>query len=444
MLKTFRIGGIHPNEHKLTAHCPVTPVAVPRQVAIMLNQHIGAPANCIVKKGDTVKVGTLIAEASGFVSANIHSPVSGTVSKVDKTANAFGQYGTTIVIDTEGDEWEESIDRSPELKEEITLTSQEIIKKIAEAGIVGLGGATFPTHVKLMPPKEFKPTVLIVNATECEPYLTDDHALMLESPDQILVGCRILMKAINVEQAYIGIENNKPDAIALLQQHATRYPGITIVPLRTRYPQGGEKQLIDAILHKQVANGALPVSTGAIVQNVGTAFAVYEAVQKNKPLVDRVVTVTGDHIAKPGNYRVRLGMSMHELIDMAGGLPDDCAKVILGGPMMGKAVSNIDSPISKGCSGIVILDEKHAHRGAIEPCIRCGKCVSACPMGLEPFLLAKLSQNHLFDRAERELITSCLECGCCSYSCPSNRPILDYIRVGKNAVNRIIRSRKQS
>lgn len=444
MLKTFRIGGIHPNEHKLTAHCPVTPVAVPRQVEIMLNQHIGAPANCIVKKGDKVKVGTLIAEASGFVSANIHSPVSGTVTKIDKMANAQGQYATTIVIDTEGDEWEETIDRSPELKEEITLSPQEIIQKIAQAGIVGLGGATFPTHVKLTPPKEFKPTVLIVNATECEPYLTDDHALMLESPDQILVGCRILMKAIGVEQTYIGIENNKPDAIALLEKHATRYPGVTIVPLRTRYPQGGEKQLIDAILHKQVANGALPVSTGAIVQNVGTAFAVYEAVQKNKPLVDRVVTVTGDHIAKPGNYRVRLGMSMRELIEVAGGLPQDSAKVILGGPMMGKAVSNLDSPIGKGCSGILILDEEHAHRGTVVSCIRCGKCVEACPMGLEPFLLAKLSENHLYDRAEKELITSCLECGCCAYSCPSNRPILDFIRIGKNAVNRIIRSRKQS
>lgn len=444
MLKTFRIGGIHPNENKLTAHCPVTPVEIPRQVSIMLNQHIGAPATCIVKKGDTVKVGTLIAEASGFVSANIHSPVSGTVAKVDQAANAFGQYTTAIVIDTEGDEWEESIDRSPELKEEITLSPQEIIQRITQAGIVGLGGATFPTHVKLTPPKEFKPTALIVNATECEPYLTDDHALMLESPDQILIGCRILMKAIGVEQTYIGIENNKPDAIALLQSKAKKYPGITVVPLRTRYPQGGEKQLIDAILHKQVANGALPVSTGAIVQNVGTAFAVYEAVQKNKPLVDRVVTVTGDHVARPGNYRVRLGMSMRELIEIAGGVPDDCAKVISGGPMMGKAISNLDSPIAKGCSGIVLLSESHAHRGAVAPCIRCGKCVTACPMGLEPFLLAKLSDNHLYERAEQELITACLECGCCAYSCPSNRPILDYIRVGKNAVNRIIRSRKQS
>ena len=325
-----------------------------------------------------------------------------------------------------------------------SLSSNEIIQKIAQNGIVGLGGATFPTHVKLTPPKEFKPTVLIVNATECEPYLTDDHALMLESPEQIIIGCHILMKAIHVKQAYIGVENNKRDAIALLKKQAEKYPGIEIVPLRTRYPQGGEKQLIDAILHKQVANGALPVSTGAIVQNVGTAFAVYEAVQKNKPLVERIVTVTGDGVKQPGNYRIRLGMPIRELIEIAGGLPSDSAKVILGGPMMGKAVSNLDAPIPKGCSGILILNEAHAHRSETSSCIRCGKCVSACPMGLEPYLLAKLSENHLFERAEKELITACLECGCCAYSCPSNRPILDYIRIGKNAVNQIIRSRKQS
>lgn len=444
MLKTFRIGGIHPQENKLTAQCRVTPVEIPRQVALMLNQHIGAPANCIVKKGDTVKVGSLVAQANGFVSANIHSPVSGTVSKIDKTANAFGIYAQTIVIDTDGDEWEEEIDRNPALNDSVDLPADEIIRRITQAGIVGLGGATFPTHVKLMPPKEFKPTALIINATECEPYLTDDHALMLESPEQILVGCRILMKAIGVEKTYIGIENNKKDAIALLQKHAGKFAGIEIVPLRTRYPQGGEKQLIDAILHKQVVNGALPVSTGAIVQNVGTAFAVYEAVQKNKPLVDRIVTVTGDNLTRPGNYRVRLGMPIRELIEIAGGTLAEGDKVILGGPMMGKAISNLDAPIPKGCSGILILNESHAHRNEPVACIRCGKCVSVCPMGLEPYLLAKLSERHLFDQAEKELITACLECGCCAYSCPSNRPILDYIRIGKNAVNQIIRSRKQS
>ncbi len=442
MLKTFRIGGIHPNDHKMTADCRVAPAPLPRQVTLFFNQHIGAPATCVVKKGDTVKVGSLIAEASGFVSANIHSPVSGTVSKVDKLPNSFGVLTPAVVIDAEGDEWEEGIDTSDTLQEEITLSPEEIINKIKQAGIVGLGGATFPTHVKLMPPKEFTPTSLIINATECEPYLTDDHALMLESPDAILVGCRILMKAIGVERAYIGIENNKLDAIELLRKKAERYPEIEIVPLRTRYPQGGEKQLIDAILNKQVAHGALPVSTGAIVQNVGTAFAVYEAVQKNKPLVERVVTITGDGVIRPGNYRVRLGMSVADFLEFAGGIPANIGKIVLGGPMMGKALSNLNSPITKGCSGILLLDEAVSHRQEPEACIRCGKCVEACPMGLEPYLLARLSQNHLYERAEKELITACLECGCCAYICPAHRPLLDFIRTGKSAVNQIIRNRK--
>ncbi len=442
MLKTFRMGGIHPNDHKFTAKESVALAPVPRQVTIFFNQHIGAPATCVVKKGDVVKVGTLIAEASGFVSANIHSPVSGTVSKVDKLPNAFGILTPAVVIDAEGDEWEAGIDTSNTLQEEITASPEEIINKIKQAGIVGLGGATFPTHVKLMPPKEFTPTVLIINATECEPYLTDDHVLMLESPEAILVGCRILMKAIQVDHAYIGIENNKPDAIELLRKHAERYPEIEIVPLRTRYPQGGEKQLIDAILNKQVANGALPVSTGAIVQNVGTAFAVYEAVQKNKPLVERIVTVTGDNLANPRNFRVRLGMPIADLLELAGGVPENTGKIILGGPMMGKAINNLNAPIPKGCSGLLLLDEKNAHRKEPEACIRCGKCVDVCPMGLEPYLLARLSENHLYERAEKELITACLECGCCAYTCPSHRPLLDFIRTGKSSVNQIIRNRK--
>ncbi len=387
-------------------------------------------------------MGTLIAEASGFVSANIHSPVSGTISKVDKLPNAFGINTPAVVINAENDEWEADINTDKALQKEITTSPEDIINKVKQAGIVGLGGATFPTHVKLMPPKEFTPTVLIINATECEPYLTDDHALMLESPEEILVGCQLLMNAVKVNQAYIGIENNKPDAIELLQKQAESFPGIEVVPLRTRYPQGGEKQLIDAILNKQVANGALPVSTGAIVQNVGTAFAVYEAVQKNKPLVERIVTVTGDGVARPGNYRVRLGMSIAELIEHAGGIPANTGKIILGGPMMGKAVSNLNAPIPKGCSGILLLNEKHSYRQSPEPCIRCGKCVEACPMGLEPYLLARLSENKLYEHAEKELITACLECGCCAYTCPAHRPLLDYLRIGKSAVNQIIRNRK--
>ena len=444
MLKTFSIGGVHPHENKLSAHQPIIKAEIPAKAVILLGQHIGAPAKPIVAKGDVVKVGTKIAEPGGFVSAAIHSSVSGKVAKIDTVIDASGYPKPAIFIDVDGDEWEESIDRTETLVRECNLTSEEIVKKIANAGIVGLGGACFPTQVKLCPPPAFKAECVIINAVECEPYLTADHQLMLEHAEEIMVGVSILMKAVKVNKAFIGIENNKPDAIQLMTKVAAGYAGIEVVPLKVQYPQGGEKQLIDAILHKQVANGALPVSTGAIVQNVGTAFAVYEAVQKNKPLVERIVTVTGDGIKQPGNYRIRLGMPIRELIEIAGGLPSDSAKVILGGPMMGKAVSNLDAPIPKGCSGILILNEAHAHRSETSSCIRCGKCVSACPMGLEPYLLAKLSENHLFEKAEKELITACLECGCCAYSCPSNRPILDYIRIGKNAVNQIIRSRKQS
>ena len=293
MLKTFFLGGIHPAENKLSAQKKVETLDLPKQVIIPLGQHIGAPAQAVVKKGDKVKAGTLIAQASGFVSANIHSSVSGTVAKVDVIADSAGNLKPAVVIDVEGDEWEEAIDRSADLKKEITLDSKAIVDKVKECGIVGLGGATFPTHIKLMPPPNTKAEVIIINAVECEPYLTSDHQLMLEKADEILVGVKILMKSVNVNKAIIGIENNKPDAIKLMTEKAKDYPEITIQPLKVKYPQGGEKQLIDACISRQVASGALPISTGAVVQNVGTAFAVYEAVQKNKPLFERVVTVTG-------------------------------------------------------------------------------------------------------------------------------------------------------
>ena len=282
MLRTFRIGGIHPPENKLSAGKKIETLALPKQVIIPLGQHIGAPAQALVKKGDLVKVGTLLAKAGGFVSANIHSSVSGKVNKIDNVLDASGYKKPAIYIDVEGDEWEESIDRSEDLVKECSLSPKEIIDKIAQAGIVGLGGATFPTQVKLMPPPGSKPEIVIINAVECEPYLTSDHSLMMEKGEQILVGVSILMKAVNVSKAVIGIENNKPDAIAHLSKLAAGYKGIEVMPLKVRYPQGGEKQLIDAVIKRQVKSGALPISTGAIVQNVGTAYAIYEAVQKNK------------------------------------------------------------------------------------------------------------------------------------------------------------------
>ena len=442
MLRTFRIGGIHPPENKLSAGKKIETLALPKQVIIPLGQHIGAPAQALVKKGDLVKVGTLLAKAGGFVSANIHSSVSGKVNKIDNVLDASGYKKPAIYIDVEGDEWEESIDRSEDLVKECSLSPKEIIDKIAQAGIVGLGGATFPTQVKLMPPPGSKPEIVIINAVECEPYLTSDHSLMMEKGEQILVGVSILMKAVNVSKAVIGIENNKPDAIAHLSKLAAGYKGIEVMPLKVRYPQGGEKQLIDAVIKRQVKSGALPISTGAIVQNVGTAYAIYEAVQKNKPLFERVVTVTGKAVAKPSNLLVRIGTPIANLIEAAGGLPENTGKIIGGGPMMGKALISAEVPVCKGSPGVLLLTKEESVRKPIRDCIRCAKCVGVCPMGLNPTLLMNATEFQNWELAEKNYITDCIECGSCSYTCPANRPLLDQIRLGKGKVMGIIRSRK--
>lgn len=442
-MRTFRIGGVHPPENKLSAGKAIKVLGLPKQVIIPLSQHIGALATPIVKKGDLVKVGTQIAQPGGFVSAAIFSSVSGKVAKVDEVIDASGYRKPAIFIDVEGDEWEESINRSSELVKECNLTPEEIVKKISAAGIVGLGGACFPTHVKLTPPPGNTAEILIINAVECEPYLTSDHQLMLEKAEQIMVGVSILMKAIKVNKAVIGIENNKPDAITLMSRVAVAYPGVEVMPLKVQYPQGGEKQLIDAVIRRQVASGALPISTGAVVQNVGTAYAVYEAVQKNKPLFERVVTVTGKSLKNPSNLLVRIGTPMSMLIEEAGGLPEDTGKVIGGGPMMGKALVNTEVPITKGSSGVLVMPSSEASRKEVKNCIRCAKCVSACPMGLEPYLLSALSENADWERMETERIMDCIECGSCQFTCPAARPLLDYCRLGKGKVGAIIRSRKK-
>lgn len=448
-MKTFRIGGVHPAENKLSAAEPIKQAELPKVAVFPLSQHIGAPAKPVVQKGDKVKVGTMIAEAGGFVSAPIFSSVSGTVLKLDTVVDASGYAKPAIYITVEGDEWEESIDRSTELvtlKERRELTAEEIKKKIQDAGIVGMGGACFPTHVKLSPPPGSKPEWIIINAVECEPYLTADHRLMLEHADEILVGVTLLMKAMNVGKAYIGIENNKPDAIELMKSKTMKFihdGDIEIVPLKVKYPQGGEKQLIDAVVGRQVpAPPALPVSVGAILQNVGTAYAVYEAVMKNKPLFERIVTVTGKSLAHPSNFLVRMGTPMSQLIDACGGMPEDTGKLIGGGPMMGKALVNTEVPICKGSSGVLLMNQEEARRATPSPCIRCAKCVGACPMGLEPYLLSKLAEAHDWERAEKEDVVSCIECGSCSFTCPSHRPLLDEIRLGKSTVLGIIHARK--
>lgn len=441
-MKTFRIGGIHPPENKFSAHQAIQVAPLPKQAVIMLGQSLGAPSSVLVSKGDEVKVGTLIAKANGFVSANVHSSVSGKVAKIDEVVDASGYKRMSVFIDVEGDEWEPTIDRSADLVKEITATKEEITAKIAEAGIVGLGGATFPTHIKLSPPPGKVAEVLLINAVECEPYLTADHQLMLERPEQILVGVSILMKGIGVSRAVIGIENNKPDAIELLTKLAANYKGIEVCPLKVQYPQGGEKQLIDAAIGRQVPSGTLPIEVGAVVQNVGTAYAIYEAVQKNKPLFERIISVTGKSVKKPSNFQARIGTPMSELVDLCGGLPEDTGKVIGGGPMMGKALTSLNVPMTKGSSGLLIMPSFEAQRASMRNCIRCSKCVSVCPMGLQPFLLMSLAENTIWDRSEKEHVMDCIECGSCSYTCPSSRPLLDYIRLGKGRVGAIIRSRK--
>jgi len=441
VLKTFPIGGIHPPENKLSASKAIGYLPIPESVIIPLSQHIGAPASAIVNKGDYVKTGQLIASAKGFVSANIHSSVSGKINKIDTVTDTTGYKQAAIFIDVEGDEWIETIDRKKEILTNIKLSQEEIIKRCHESGIVGLGGATFPSHVKLNVPAGKKCETLIINGVECEPYLTSDHRLMLERGEEILIGITILMRALNVDRAMIGIENNKPDAVAHLTKLSSGFKGISVHALKVKYPQGAEKQLIKALINREVPSAHLPLDVGAVVHNVATAFAVYEAVQKNKPLFERVVTITGKSLANPGNYFVRTGTMISKLIEAAGGLPDDTGKIVSGGPMMGKAVNNTNVPVVKGTSGIIVFPAQESERNQINPCIRCAKCTSACALNLEPFLLMTLTEKGLFERAEKERISDCMECGSCSYICPAGRPLLDYIRLGKSTVIKMARER---
>lgn len=442
MLKTFKIGGVHPAENKLSANAPIEQLPLPEIASIPVAQHIGAPAKVLVKPKDAVKVGTKIAESGGFVSANIHSSVSGVVQKIDNIYDASGYKRQAVIIKVEGDEWEESIDRTPGIAKEITLSQKDIIDRINSSGIVGLGGATFPTHIKLMVPEGKKAEMLLINGVECEPYLTADHRLMLEKKHEMMLGIRILMIALGVDKAAIGIENNKRDAIEELQKISVEYPGIDIVPLKVKYPQGGEKQLIKAVMNREIPSGKLPIEVGAVVQNVGTAFAVYEAVQKNKPLFERTVTVTGKSVSKPSNFLVRIGTPVNTLIEAAGGLPENTGKIVSGGPMMGKALNDLNAPVTKGTSGVLIFPDNEAHRKNYNACIRCGKCVTVCPMGLEPYLLMNYTEQKMWSESESDKIMDCIECGSCSFTCPAYRPLLDYIRLGKSNVSQIIRSRK--
>lgn len=446
-IKTFPKGGVHPEENKLSAGKPIQDFPLPKQIIVPLGQCLGAPADCIVQKGDHVLTGQLIGTAKGFVSANVHSPATGTVTKVDVVMDHTGYYKPAVFIDTEEDQWAEGIIVTDELLTDIKLEPKQIIDKVKECGIVGMGGATFPTHVKLMIPEGKKAEYIIINAAECEPYLTCDNRLLLEKTQEFLMGVKILMKGVGTDKGVIGIECNKKSAIELLDktinEHKILYAGIEVQPLKTKYPQGGEKQLIKAVTGREVPSGKLPIETGCVVVNVASTYAIYEAVQKNKPLIERIVTVTGKSVKEPGNFRVRFGTPANLLIEAAGGLPEGITDVINGGPMMGKSVSVTDFPCIKGTSGILLMTVKEAQDRRQTNCIRCGRCAMACPMGLQPFLLKQLSKLNDFDETEKNNIMDCIECGSCEFTCPANIPLLDYIRYGKAKTGAIIRSRNQ-
>ena len=442
---TFSIGGVHPDDAKSARGRATEVLPLPATVYVSMAQHLGAPAKPVVAVGDKVKAGQVIAEPGGFISAFVHSPVSGTVKAVAPRKDLAGNWMTHVEIAVEGDEWAEGIDLSDTLVKEIPEDPAFILGRIKQCGVVGLGGATFPTHVKLSPPPGKVAECLIINGTECEPYLTCDFRLMVERPAEIVIGAAIMQKVLGGCRCVIGVEENKPEAIEALSK-AVRdlgYPGISVVSLKKRYPQGGEKQLIDAVMHRQVRSGGLPIDVGAVVQNVATSVAVYEAVQKNKPLVTNTMTITGDCIPveKQHNYLFRIGMPLSFIAEQAGGVPEGAAKIISGGPMMGKAVSNLDACTVKGSSSLLYLSEGVTRRKPESSCIRCGRCADACPMGLEPFLLNRLYKAGDVEGLEAASAQDCIECGCCLYSCPAYIPLLDNVRQAKGQVMGVIRAR---
>ena len=448
MKKTFRIGGVHPDDNKISRNCEIEVLPLPQTVYISMAQHLGAPAKPIVAVGDKVKAGQPIAEPGGFISAWVHSSVSGTVKSIAPRKDISGNYMTHIEIAVEGDEWAEGIDLSDTLVTDIPSDRAAVLAKIQACGVVGLGGETFPTHVKLNPAPGSVAECLILNGAECEPFLTSDNRIMIERSREIVVGAAIMKMVLGNCPAVIAIEENKPEAIKAMSEAVSElgYSGIEVMTLKKKYPQGGEKQLINAVMRREVKSGGLPISAGAVVQNVATSLAVYEAVQKNKPLVTNTMTITGDCLDPEAqhNYLFRIGMPLSYIAQYAGGVPEKCAKIVSGGPMMGKAISNMDACTVKGSSSLLYLSSAFTKRGEASYCIRCGKCADACPMGLEPFLLNKLAKHGRMDELEANAIQDCISCGCCQYTCPANIPLLDTINIAKGDVMRIIKSRPKN
>jgi len=430
-MKIFKFqGGTHPPDYKYFAKdIAIVTLPLPEKVTVPLAQHLGVPADVIVKKGDTVKTGQVIGTARGFISATVHAPLSGTVSLVGPVPHPVLGTVQGVEITSDGnDEWVEEIKSAGEISKEI------ILKAVLDAGIVGMGGATFPSHVKLQPPPDKPISLLILNAAECEPFLTCDYRLMLEDSEKIIRGAELLMTALGINKCVIGIEKNKPDAISKIEQLTNNRDDIEVAALRTWYPQGGEKQLIYAITGKEVPSGGLPMDVGCVVHNVGTAAAVAEAVDDGKPLVERILTVSGDAVERPGNFKVRIGTLISEVLAAAGFDEEKCAKIVLGGPMTGFSQANANVSVMKGTSGILALTKKWVDEKPESPCIRCGRCVADCPMGLEPTMLETLAMSREVNGLIESHAMDCIECGSCSYVCPANRSLFHAIKYGKGQI----------
>jgi electron transport complex protein RnfC len=433
-------GGVHPSDGKsLSCGEAIQEAPLLDKYTVILHQHIGAPPKLIVAKDDEVKKGQVLAEAGGFVSAPVHSPTSGTVSAITECPGPMGALMQAVEITSDGnDEWGSPLEPIADWK---TAEAGDLKQRVSDAGIVGMGGAAFPTHVKLSPPPEKNIDTLILNGAECEPYLTADHRVMLEKSEAVLEGAAILAKILNVKNIYVGIEANKPDAIKALQEKAGEFD-VKVMGLRVRYPQGAEKQLIYAVTGRKVPAGGLPMDVACVVQNVGTAVAVAEAVKEGKPLIERVTTVTGKSVVKPSNWKFRLGTPIHKALELAGGVKYAPGKVILGGPMMGFAQKTLDVTIMKNASGILLLDKEEVTRFSSQACIRCGRCVDVCPMSLLAGTLSVMVESEAFDLAEQYHMMDCIECGSCAYVCPSNRPLVQHFRRGKAEINAKRRKKK--
>ena len=429
--RTFS-GGLHPPELKATSDKEIIDLPIPDKVILHVSQHIGAPAKPAFKITDLVEKGQCIAEPGGFVSAPIHATISGKIIGVGNFMHPFGVPSPAIVIERDKEKAEPVYEKIDGLN----LSKEEIKQRVQEAGMVGLGGATFPTHVKLSPPPDVSIDTVILNGVECEPALTSDHRLMLENPEKIINGLKLIMKILDAPKGIIGIEMNKLDAIKLLEEKVKDEKNIYVQPLKVKYPQGGEKQLIYACIGKEVPSGKLPMHVGVVVQNVASAAAISDAVNYGKPLMERVVTLAGNCVKNPGNYRVRIGTPVADFIDMAGGLKDDVPlkKVIMGGPMMGFALFDLNVPVIKGTSGILCWDENEAKVIPQTACLRCGRCIRACPMGLLPQQLKKLIDSKNWEKAEKLGMLDCMECGCCSYTCPSSLPLVQTFKMGKKMI----------